>query len=123
MQKMRLLLVCAVLLAGVGLFNGPRRAAASLFCSTTCPGGSVLTCCTNGTCTTSGGGSVTCDGVTMNCSDADAYKACKATCDSQYSSCLNGCTDLPAFCSRMCRTDHNDCLADCGPKPTTSIGC
>jgi hypothetical protein len=97
-------------------------AEASATCNTTCPGGATLSCCTQGTCSTTNGVSVNCNGTLMSCSAADLYRTCRNNCFAARSACLANC-GLTQPCGQHCNSQFNTCLAACGPVPVTNIGC
>jgi|GEM_PF-6771394 len=121
MRKLGFLVFSLGMLAVVIHFGAPRVAEASATCSTACPGGASLSCCTTGTCSTTSGVSVNCNGTILSCGPADTYKACKNACISERSACLSNCATT--FECNGCTREYNSCLQDCGTPPVTNIGC
>jgi hypothetical protein len=107
------------MLALVAHLSVPTPAAASAMCSTVCPGGATLKCCTSGTCSTVNGVKVTCNGTVMNCGPADTYHACVTDCGDWVSQCFDTCEDNCGHCS----TGYQLCVQRCGTPPVTNIGC
>ena len=117
MKKLVLLVALLAVSSWMGIFEPTLAEAAT--CSTTCSEGSTLQCCTSGTCSTSHGVSVNCNGTVMTCSAIDAYDVCIDECIEDNIACTMSC-DI--FCNH-CGTIFNVCKNQCGPKPTTRIGC
>lgn len=117
---MRKLLVL-VLVGGFwgGLFD-PTVARASAYCQVTCPSGLVLSCCTStGTCTSTPGSSINCNGTIMNCGPASAYDDCLSECRERWYSCMNSCE----FTCGICDSKLAICENRCGEPVPSSIGC
>jgi len=116
---MRKLLILASLLLATLTFGqfGPIPAQASGYCSVTCSGGVVLSCClSSGTCTSTPGTSIDCNGILQDCAGAD----CRQTCENNFTNCQNRC-QRPAICM-MCEPAYQECLQNCGGAPN-NIGC
>ena len=119
MKRRSVLLICLVLLSAATYLSAPRIASASAMCNTTCSSGIQLRCCTSGTCSTVSGSSVNCNGTTLSCGPVDSWSACRSVCFAN--DCTTTC-EFPFEC-RMCQRELNQCLSECGPTPTTNIGC
>lgn len=98
---MRKLMVLAALLTVTVLTNslGLTTPAEATSCTTTCPI-SVLGCSNVTTCSSVSGTSITCNGVTTQCSTADNWCVCTLDCQSTYTgqalqNCVNGCGAQP----------------------------
>jgi hypothetical protein len=119
---MRKLLILAALLTccvWTDLFEPKNAQAQTGTCTVNCPGGATLRCClTTGTCTSVPGSSINCGGTTMSCGPADQYHACVAVCAENRDACLETCIKC-----RGCVFGYNLCVSNCGPAPTTNIGC
>lgn len=114
---MRRLFTLSALLAviAVALLIGAPTPLFATTCTTTCSV-STLSCTPVSSCTSTAGTSITCDGSTTLCSNADSWCACRAQCPD--------CT----FCSdaiecRICNRERTQCLNECGPKPAFVSHC
>ena len=118
---MRRVLVLSGLVSALFLavfLEPPASVQAQAMCSTTCSSGATLTCCPTTRCSTVAGTSVTCDGVVMSCSAVNPWYTCKAACEERRIECFDTCIKCG-----LCAPQYNNCLNNCGPAPTTNIGC
>jgi hypothetical protein len=121
MRKFFMLSVCLGVLAWA---LSVRPADASLTCNVTCASGATLRCClSSGSCSSTAGG-IDCNGTLMNCSDIDSYNDCRADCRWYRDDCFwSLCNGEKECIGTYCQPQYFDCLANCGPAPTTNIGC
>lgn len=112
---MRKVLLLAVLLAIASLAVPGTPALAQTSCTTICSN-ATLSCTPVSSCTSVPGGSITCDGVTTQCSAANAWCACTAGCPDQ---CETACDFKPAACSLCMR----NCQNSCGTRPANLSHC
>jgi hypothetical protein len=85
-------------------------------CTTTCSG-STLSCTPMSSCTSVPGSSITCDGVTTQCSYSNSWCACANPCQTNYENCIAGCDPSVPFTCRVCSRIRTFCLSDCGTAP------
>jgi hypothetical protein len=123
MRKLTRLLGASLGLLWVLSF-GPPVAEAGPTCTASCSSGATLQCClTSGYCTASSG-SIDCNGTLMTCGPIDAYNACEDDCVAQKNYCaFYTCQSNKVCYGDYCYPEYRDCLASCGPRPTTNIGC
>src|SRR5437764_938918 len=106
---MRRVLVLFGLLAVVALASSvgvTTSAQAATMCTTSCSV-ATLSCNPVNSCTSVPGTSITCDGVTTQCSTADAYCSCIAPCIANHDNCSETC-NRPITC-RICDNTYNTC--------------
>ncbi len=119
---MRRLLILAGLVAVVALAASTGMtppAQATTMCTTTCSGSS-LSCTPMSSCTSVPGTSITCDGVTTQCSASNSWCACANQCEANFESCNAGCDpSVPVTC-RICDRTYNTCITHCGAQPPHS---
>lgn len=112
---MRKVLLLAAVLAVASLAIPGTPALAQSSCTTVCTN-ATLFCAPTNSCTSSPGQSITCDGVTTQCSVANAWCACTADCDAQ---CEAACDFKPTACSFCMR----NCQNSCGTRPANLSHC
>lgn len=118
MRRLLTLAALVLVLFLVSSLGAPPSAQADAMCSTVCPSGATLKCCTTGTCSTVNGTSVNCNGTVLSCNAVAPWYACKAQCEENRDACFENCEE---FCK--CHIGYNFCINNCGPAPTTNIGC
>ena len=122
---MRRMLLLVGLLAVVVLatYGGPTAVAASETCTATCSGGATLSCTVaSGTCSSAVGTVTCCGGQTLTCGAINTWDACRTSCDTAYTNCVNHCT-VRNPCLQNCLTGRSTCESHCGAQPTISLSC
>lgn len=117
MRRMAILAGLLVIVALASSMGATVSARAATMCTTSCPGGSTLSCTPTDSCTSVPGTSITCDGQEVSCGDADSWCGCRNSCYHNYENCLASC-QTTLGCN-ACATARQYCLQEiCGPQPS-----